>query len=79
MAIATYELEFFDSGYTPSGKTRIWLIRNGYNKCTLGTIKWYAAWRRYAFYPDADTVFDEGCMRTILEFLALKNKEHHSG
>ncbi len=31
----------------------------------LGTIKWYAPWRKYCFYPGDSTVFDSKCLQDI--------------
>lgn len=35
----------------------------------LGEINWYAPWRRYVFLPNANTLFDAGCLREIVAFL----------
>ena len=50
-------------------KTDIWnvdpLQAGGF---TLGQVKWFGAWRRYAFFPSAGTVFEETCLRQIANF-----------
>ena len=35
----------------------------------LGTIKWYAAWRQYCYFPKGDTVFSGGCLSEIRGFI----------
>jgi len=35
----------------------------------LGHIQWYGAWRRYAFFPLGDTLFEATCLRDIATFL----------
>lgn len=35
----------------------------------LGQVKWYGAWRQYAFYPEPDTIFNAGCLQDLDEFL----------
>ena len=37
----------------------------------LGEIKWYASWRRYAFYPKENTIHERDCLRDIAQFLAM--------
>jgi hypothetical protein len=37
----------------------------------LGTIKWYAPWRRYTFHPAAGTLFDAACLRDIEEQVGM--------
>ena len=57
-----------------SGKTNIYqVISNGIH---LGDIKWYASWRRYAFYPNEETVYEKDCLRDIANFLAMATQEH---
>lgn len=57
---------------TPSGKTTIWWVwvdyeaEHGY---VLGDIKWYPQWRKYAFFPNTDTLYEPVCMREIAAFI----------
>lgn len=48
----------------------------------LGIIKWSAQWRQYAFYPEANCLFSEGCLQdirdeinTLMEERKLRRKE----
>lgn len=34
----------------------------------LGTVSWYGAWRRYAFWPGQATVYEATCLRDIAAF-----------
>lgn len=38
---------------------------------TLGKIKWFGRWRQYAFFPEAETVFEKKCLADITNFLKL--------
>jgi len=40
----------------------------------LGTIKWYAHWRQYGFFPEKETVFEKTCMGDITKFLISLNQ-----
>jgi hypothetical protein len=50
-----------------SGKTNIYqVISNGVH---LGDIKWYAPWRKYAFFPESETLYEQDCLKDIARFL----------
>ena len=34
----------------------------------LGIIKWYPRWRQYAFFPEANTIFNIECLNDIILF-----------
>ena len=67
MTPKTY-LRFDECGHSSSGKTRIWQVKDVHRN-TLGVIMWHAPWRRYAFFPQGDTVYDAGCLTEISAFL----------
>lgn len=57
-----------------SGKTNIYqVISEGIH---LGDIKWYAQWRKYAFFPEKNTLYEQDCLRDIANFLERKMKEY---
>jgi len=68
MTPKTY-LRFDECGHSSSGKTRIWQVKNTQWNYNMGTIKWYAPWRRYAFFPQTGTLYDAGCLQEIAAFL----------
>lgn len=35
----------------------------------LGEIKWYASWRKYSFFPAANTLYETKCLTDIVEFI----------
>jgi hypothetical protein len=35
----------------PKPKTQVWDVLSKKDKSVLGTIKWYAPWRQYCFFP----------------------------
>ncbi len=56
-------------------KTQTWAVET--ITCDrLGVVKWYSAWRRYAFFPEVETVFDVDCLYTISLFCETKTQEH---
>ncbi len=50
-------------------KTWVYLVRtNNFEGIMLGTVKWYAQWRQYGFYPEEGTVFEKTCLTDIKNF-----------
>lgn len=61
-------IKFVFMGHTASGKTGMWTITDvGDN--VLGKIKWHGPWRKYCFYPDPDTIWEENCLDTVATFI----------
>ena len=59
-------------------KTPIYYIFEFNTNC-IGEIKWYAPWRKFCFYPDADTVWDSKCLTEIIKQVAKFNLEYKQG
>jgi len=59
----------------PGAKTRRWdVLTKGDEKdvragIRLGSIRWWGRWRRYAFFPEAGTLYESTCLRDIAAFL----------
>lgn len=53
-----------------TGKTTKWPCwsKSG-GPVPLGRVSWYAPWRRYAFFPYAETLWDAQCLRDVTKFL----------
>ena len=69
-------IRFDSTGPSKSGATQTWSVRtisdgNGY----LGRIAWRGSWRRYSFYPDEGTVFEQQCLRDIAAFCEERTAE----
>lgn len=60
---------------TKSGKTMIFYVRNKKYSDFLGWIKWNTGYRKYAFYPEENTYYEEDCLKNLSEFLDKLNKE----
>ena len=72
-------IEFKDWGDSDSGKTRIWgVVSKDTPPVKLGEIKWFSRWRKYAFFPCTDTVFEEECLRDISFFVEQVTREHRA-
>jgi hypothetical protein len=59
-----------------AGKTSAWSVESKHGRDGLGIIKWFGPWRKYAFFPEPDTVFEEVCMREISQFIVDQTAEH---
>jgi hypothetical protein len=65
-----------------TGKTKVFRVSSVQHDIDLGKIKWFATWRRYAFFPESSTVFDSNCLFEIQSFIArlmLDREKYHRG
>lgn len=44
----------------------------------LGKVSWYSRWRRYAFFPQPGTVFEQECLRDIAMFCEMQTNQHRA-
>lgn len=70
-------IEFVFLTMSASGKTKIYEIQTVDSRHILGYIKWFGAWRKYCFYPEQHTVFEQDCLKVISTFLIEKTKEQY--
>jgi len=67
----------------PGQKTSLWVIktRPRVPGCGLaiGLVKWHPAWRKYAFFPVVDTVWEEDCLKEVAEFVEEETRKHKNG
>jgi hypothetical protein len=42
----------------------------------LGEVKWFGKWRKYSFFPETNTVFEQDCLRDIAHFCYSRNTDH---
>jgi len=49
-----------------SHRTRRWAVSSQGHE--LGEVRWYAPWRRYAFYPVGGTLYDAACLAELAAF-----------
>jgi hypothetical protein len=67
---------FYFQERSKSGKTSIWHVYSKDGQLVLGHIKWFGRWRKYAFYPAVQTIYEEVCLNEIAEFIKNKTREH---
>lgn len=81
-------IEFYDLGKYLNAyieeiegrKTPIYYIYSKLDETVLlAEIKWYAPWRKYCFFPEDDIVFDNKCLKEILDFINFLNEKHKKG
>jgi len=60
----------------PKPKTKVWWVVNKYDDGHIGNIGWYASWRKYSFFPNPNTVYEQVCLREIADFCERKTAEH---
>jgi hypothetical protein len=65
-------------GTSASGKTDVWTVRPNEADEVIGVISWFGRWRRYAFFPANNTVFEQDCLRDIANFCEHATKARMS-
>lgn len=74
-------IEIVQVGTSPSGKTKVWEVRNISNGThsddVPGFIRWHGAWRGYVYECEA-SFYDAKCLRQIADFIDAANKDHRS-
>lgn len=57
-------------------KTKVWLVCAKADGGLLGAIRWFGRWRKYSFYPENGTVYEQDCLWDIADFVAQRTVEH---
>lgn len=61
-----------------SGKTEVYTVET--KACLpIGTIKWYGSFRKYCFFPNANTVWDTSCLNDVIYFMSKLQREYEAG
>lgn len=77
-ALTDTEYLHFDE-LPPLAKTRRFVVQAMRTRAYLGDIRWFGRWRQYCFFPQAETVFNVGCLSDINDRLAYLNTMHREG
>ena len=48
-----------------SGKTDVYGVNSKNTNEPIGYISWYVPWRKYCYSPNANTIYDSGCLNEI--------------
>lgn len=62
----------------PQPKTRVWEVRNTAARIRLGYVRWFRAWRQYAFDPDDGLSFEKTCLLAIADFCETRTRKHYA-
>lgn len=61
-------------------RTDVWHVWNLRNPPShLGVVKWWTPWRRYCFFAEALTVFEQDCLRDLAQFVEQQTVQHRKG
>ena len=73
-------IEFTEIGLSDTGKTKVWAVKNisGPIEYIIGEVKWNGPFRKYAYFPLKDTVYDWFCLAEISQFLVVQTEDHKS-
>jgi hypothetical protein len=56
-------------------KTCVWTVETIDGGAHLGVVKFYPQWRRYAFFPAIQTVYESDCLRNIADFCEMQTRK----
>jgi hypothetical protein len=72
-------IQFVEAQCPKGYKTRAWNIApkdEGPNYHWIGGVRWYAPWRKYCFFPQPNTVYEQLCLREIADFCERETAAH---
>ena len=64
-------VRFYKLDRLPGRKTDIWAVAEinaGSDVPDLGQVRFYPRWRKFAFFPFENTLYEADCLRDIAEF-----------
>lgn len=56
-------------------KTEKWAVINKSSEEPLAQIEWLFGWRQYVIYPEPNTLYNDGCLESIIAFMKRLNRE----
>ncbi len=56
--------------------TKKWQVVAKKDEFLLGEVQWFGRWKRYAFFPFEETLFEATCLRDLAAFCEAKTREH---
>lgn len=59
-----------------NARTIVFVIWSSDRVTPLGQVKWFGRWRCYAFFPNADTVFETTCLEDLSAFCYGETRAH---
>jgi hypothetical protein len=62
-----------------TGITKRWQVHTLDLSVVLGSVHWFGRWRKYAFFPLQETVYEHHCLRDIANFAEYQSRLHMEG
>ena len=64
-------------------KTAVWLVLTKDSEKEdagheLGQVRWFGRWRKYAFFPAMNTVYEQTCLRDLAAFCERETSAHRN-
>lgn len=53
----------------PRRKTRDYHLVSRQGGETIGVVRWYGGWRQWCFFPAASSMWDDGCLADVHDFI----------
>lgn len=58
------------------GATKRWDVVTSSDETFLGSVRRYSGWRRYCFFPDFGSFYEQDCLRDVADFIEARTREH---
>ena len=65
--------------FEQKAKTKVYMCHNNNSNDSLGIVKWYPAWRQYCYCPTNQSVYSNGCLDDIKDFITqlMEERKYH--
>jgi hypothetical protein len=60
---------YFEDQKLANRKTKMFEVLTKDGNINLGTISWFARWRKYCFFSNTATVFETQCLKDIIAYI----------
>jgi hypothetical protein len=69
-------IKFHELNMRDGRKTKVWAVLTIDGLTVLGHVQWFAPWRKYAYFPKKDTIYEQDCMRVLSQFIEAETSNH---
>lgn len=56
----------------------MWDVLTTEDAVELGEVRWHTPWRRYAFFAEVGTIFEQDCLRRIATFVEQQTQRRRA-
>jgi hypothetical protein len=76
--MTTFLVFTVDEQASKGKRTKVISVLNRNGGYILGTIKWWAPWRQYTFWPEPCMIFNRNCLNEIADYCKKLTDDHRA-